>query len=126
MSSRLMRVLIRVPDVEAAAAFYEHVLDSKGRRISPGRHHIPLGDFELVCYDPAADGDLHDTAQGPSFWQLYVAVDDLDAALRRLRSRKGQVEQPISTKPWGERSFYAADPFGNRICLVDANSLPQV
>ena len=124
MNSRLIRVLIRVPDIETAAAFYDQVLGVSGRRISPGRHHVALGEVELACYDPAADGDLHDTAQSPSFWQLYVAVDDLEAVLERVRSTSGHIEQPISTKPWGERSFYAADPFGNRLCFVEATSQP--
>jgi predicted enzyme related to lactoylglutathione lyase len=124
MNGRLIRVLIRVPDIEAAAAFYEHVLGDRGRRITPGRHHITLGQAELVCYDPVADGDVHDTAQSPSFWQLYVAVDDLEAVLERVRSASGHIAQPISTKPWGERSFYAADPFGNRLGFVEATSRP--
>ena len=124
MNSRLIRVLIRVPDIEAAAAFYDRVLGVSGRRISPGRHHLTLGEVELACYDPAADGDLHDTAQSPSFWQLYVAVDDLEAVLERVRSASGRIEQPISTKPWGERSLYATDPFGNRLCFVEATSRP--
>jgi predicted enzyme related to lactoylglutathione lyase len=49
-----------------------------------------------------------------------LAVDDLEAVQDRVRDSGGSVAQPISTKPWGERSFYAADPFCNRICFVDA------
>jgi predicted enzyme related to lactoylglutathione lyase len=112
--------LIRVPDIERAAAFYADVLGSGGRRVSPGRHHFAAGAVEVACYDPVAEGDLHDTAQSPSLWQLYVAVDDLEAVPERVRDSGGSVAQPISSKPWGERSFYAADPFGNRICFVDA------
>ena len=29
----------------------------------------------------------------------------------------------IATRPWGERSFYVHDPFGNPLCFVDAGSL---
>jgi len=25
----------------------------------------------------------------------------------------------IAVRPWGERSFYAVDPFGKRLCFVD-------
>ena len=123
MSSRLIRVLIRVPDIGRAATFYAHALGSAGRRVSPGRHHFEAGSVEVACYDPVADGDLHDTAQSLSLWQLYVAVDDLEAVLERVRDSGGSVAQPISSQPWGERSFYAADPFGNRICFVDAATL---
>jgi uncharacterized glyoxalase superfamily protein PhnB len=54
---------------------------------------------------------------------LYIAADDVDAVLERVQSASGRVEQPISTKPWGERSFYACDPFGNRLCFIDSRSL---
>jgi hypothetical protein len=29
----------------------------------------------------------------------------------------------IATRPWGERSFYTQDPFGNPLCFVDSNTL---
>jgi predicted enzyme related to lactoylglutathione lyase len=117
--ARLTRVLIRVPDIERAVSFYGHALGTAGRRISPGRCHYALGEVELACYDPAADGDLHDTEQGKCYGQLYVAVDDLEAAVERVRDSGGHIHQAISIKPWGERSFYAADPFGNRIVFLD-------
>jgi uncharacterized glyoxalase superfamily protein PhnB len=119
----LVRVLIRVPDIETAAAFYDYVSGVSGTRVSPGRHHLELGGIELACYDPVAEGDLHDTAQTPSLWQLYITADDLEAVLERVQSASGRVEQPISTKPWGERSFYAFDRFGNRLCFIDSGSL---
>jgi hypothetical protein len=29
----------------------------------------------------------------------------------------------VALRPWGERSFYADDPFGNPLCLVDAGTV---
>jgi hypothetical protein len=29
----------------------------------------------------------------------------------------------IAQRPWGERSFYAADPFGNPLCFVARDSV---
>jgi hypothetical protein len=29
----------------------------------------------------------------------------------------------IAMRPWGERSFYMADPFGNPLCFVDERTL---
>jgi hypothetical protein len=29
----------------------------------------------------------------------------------------------IVRRPWGERSFYAVDPFGNKLCFVDRATL---
>jgi predicted enzyme related to lactoylglutathione lyase len=122
--ARLTKVLIRVPDIERAVKFYDHAMGTAGRRVSPGRCHYALGGVELACYDPAADGDLHDTEQGKSYWQLYLAVDDLESALERVGEAGGHIDQTISIKPWGERSFYATDPFGNRICILDEATVP--
>jgi predicted enzyme related to lactoylglutathione lyase len=80
----------------------------------------------LAFYDPTADGDLHDTEQSKSYWQLYVAVDGLEQAFERVRESGGQIYQAISIKPWGERSFYATDPFGNRIGLLDEATVPAI
>ena len=126
MPVRLFRVLVRVNDIEKAAAFYNVVLGVDGNRISPGRHHYRCGETELACYDPAADGDAHDTEVNPSTTQLYFAVEDLEASLSRVRSSDaGQVVQDIETKPWGERTFWAADPTGNRLCFVDAHTVAR-
>lgn len=29
----------------------------------------------------------------------------------------------IATRPWGERSFYVEDPFGNQLCFVDRGTV---
>lgn len=34
-----------------------------------------------------------------------------------------QVDESIETQPWGERCFYAKDPFGNPICFVDERTV---
>jgi catechol 2,3-dioxygenase-like lactoylglutathione lyase family enzyme len=50
---------------------------------------------------------------------LYFAVDDLEAVHRRARRlAAGPVDETIVTRPWGERSFYLRDPFGNPLCMV--------
>ena len=33
------------------------------------------------------------------------------------------IRKAIETQPWGERSFYCADPFGNKLCFVDDQTL---
>lgn len=121
---RLYRVILPVPDLARAAAFYGRVLDSPGRRVSPGRHYFDCGGTILACYEPAADGD------GPAGgWRfhplqyLYFAVPDLEAALARLEAAGGTVDEGIAAQPWGERSFYARDPFGSRLCFVDERTL---
>jgi uncharacterized glyoxalase superfamily protein PhnB len=73
---------------------------------------------DLACYDPRADGDAIDLP--PNQEHLYFAVDDLDAVFDRMQSAGcKELDKKIQIQPWGERSFYARDPFGNPICLVD-------
>jgi len=118
---RLFRVILPVADIERAADFYRKVFLDDGERVSPGRHYFDCGGTILACYDPVADGD-GDRGQ----WRLeffYFAVTDLDAALERVRSAGGRVTQEIKRMPWGERMFYARDPFDNRISFVDATTV---
>ena len=36
---------------------------------------------------------------------------------------QGDPAGAIEWGPWGERAFYAKDPFGNKICFVDEKTL---
>ena len=119
---RLFRVIVPVGDIEMAARFYSHVLGDPGRRISPGRHYFGCGGTILACFDPRADGDSWDARPNPD--HLYLAVSDLEDSLARVRAEPGGVvHRAIETQPWGERSFYCSDPFGNKLCFVDDQTL---
>jgi predicted enzyme related to lactoylglutathione lyase len=121
---RLYRIILPVPDIERATAFYRAVSGISGQRVSPGRHYFDCGGTLLACYDPVADGDggLDDWRFHP-FQYLYFAVPDLEAAMSRVQAAGGAVEEGIKTMPWGERMFYARDPFGSRISFVDERTL---
>jgi uncharacterized glyoxalase superfamily protein PhnB len=55
---------------------------------------------------------------------VYFAVDDLEAMFERAKAADcNSLEDAISTRVWGERSFYARDPLGNPICFVDASTV---
>ncbi len=119
---RLYRVILPVFDIERAAAFYAHLLDTPGERVSPGRHYFDCGGVILACFDPQADGDGFDARSNQE--HLYFAIDDLDATYERASQSGCQwVEEGIATRPWGERSFYVRDPFGNPLCFVDASTV---
>jgi predicted enzyme related to lactoylglutathione lyase len=116
---RLSRVLIRVNNIEAATAFYDHILGHAGQRVSSGRCHYPLGGATLAVYDPRAEGDLHDMEVIAGHAQIYVEVDDLEHTFLAVESAGAPVVGPIATHG-GERSFHAYDPSGNRLCFVSA------
>lgn len=126
-AARLYRVIMPVADLDPARHFYATLLAQDGMRVSPGRHYFRCGDVTLALYSPAADGD--DREPHPNFDHVYFAVDDLDAVYRRaeelggLSPAIGDGNLPmgaIAKRPWGERSFYLHDPFGNPLCFVDS------
>ena len=96
----------------------------EGERISPGRHYFNLGGTILAVYDPEADGDpAGEWTHHPNQY-IYIGVDDVDAAFRRAATLGATLESDsVDSMPWGERLFYARDPSGNPICLVDAKTL---
>jgi catechol 2,3-dioxygenase-like lactoylglutathione lyase family enzyme len=127
---QLYRVIIPAADIDASQAFYATLLDQPGMRISGGRHYFRCGAVVLAVYSPAGDGDR--TAPHANFGQVYFAVDRLEAYYARAQGLGcldpstgdgGLAMGEIATRPWGERSFYAHDPFGNPLCFVDAATL---
>lgn len=126
MAAKLFRVILPVSDIERAARFYAAVLGAPGRRVSSGRHYFDCDGVILACFDPRADGDGYAPRPNPEW--LYFAVAALEAtyeACRRAGARfsaediHGTPAGEIATRPWGERSFYLEDPFGNKVCFVD-------
>lgn len=126
MKPHLFRVILPVTNIDRAATFYETVLKMPGMRVSDGRHYFDCGGTILACFDPRSDGDPYDAR--PNLEWLYFAVDDLEATFEACRRAgasldpgdvHGDAAGQIVTRPWGERSFYVLDPFGNKLCFVD-------
>ena len=129
-SARIYRVILPVDDIDRAAEFYRALLEQDGARVSAGRHYFSCGDVVLALYSPKADGDRVEPR--PNFEHVYFAVPDLDAAYQRaartggLSKETGDGKLPMGSivrRPWGERSFYMHDPFGNPLCFVDDTTL---
>jgi predicted enzyme related to lactoylglutathione lyase len=128
MADRLFRVILQVSDLEQAAEFYARLLDDPGRRIPrASRHYIDCGAVILALVDVTAGGEQ----AKPLPDNIYFAVSDLDATYARASeldclSRAevhGAGAGEIVVRPWGERSFYATDPWGNGLCFVDKDTL---
>lgn len=127
----LFRVIVPVADIERAALFYSRVLGKSGQRVSPGRHYFQCEGTILACYDPRADGDGYDAKPLPE--PLYLAVDDLEATYANATVAGASFSPDvvpdvgplgkIAQRPWGERSFYLTDPFGNPLCFVARDSV---
>jgi len=130
MSVKLFRVIVLVADIEKAAKFYETVLGQPGMRVSDGRHYFDCDGTILACFSPREDGDPWDPRPNPD--HLYFAVDDIEHTYEACRKAGGQFLNTdihgdpggkIAVRPWGERSFYVNDPFGNPLCFVDRRTV---
>jgi catechol-2,3-dioxygenase len=123
----LFRVALEVAGSEKAAAFYSRLLGSKGRRVGGGRHYFDCGDVILALVDVSSER----RKPRPVAQNLYFAVSNLAAIHSRARALRclsreqvhGEPGGAMRTRPWGERSFYVEDPFGNRLCFVDKRTL---
>jgi catechol 2,3-dioxygenase-like lactoylglutathione lyase family enzyme len=124
---KLFRVMLEVADLERAAAFYANLLGVKGRMQRGSRAYFDCGPVILAIVDMTAGG----IEPKPNSGDIYFAVSDLE----EIHTRAGQLEclsqedvhgvsaGEIVTRPWGERSFYVKDAWGNGLCFVDETTL---
>ncbi|MBV8245792.1 MAG: VOC family protein [Candidatus Eremiobacteraeota bacterium] len=123
----LFRVTLEVDDIDRAARFYSDLLDMAGTRHPGARHYFNCGGVILAVLDVSAGG-LTPTP-GPK--SLYFAADEIEPIRERASKLNalapyrvhGEPAGDISERPWGERSFYVVDPWGNDLCFVEQGTL---
>jgi catechol 2,3-dioxygenase-like lactoylglutathione lyase family enzyme len=124
----LYRIILQVDDLDKAEEFYGTLLGDRGRRIPrASRHYIDCGPVILALVNVSAEGNQPQ----PLPDNIYFSVNDLEVvhgratALNCLSTEDvhGDSAGDIVKRPWGERSFYAFDPWGNPICFVDEKTL---
>ena len=118
---KLYRVILPVTDIEKATEYYSFIFNVSGKRVSPGRHYFDCEGTVLACFDPKADGDIFSLRRNPDY--IYFSVSELETVYERVKMTGCPIDERIETQPWGERCFYAKDPFGNRICFVDESTV---
>jgi len=128
MAPTLYRIILQVDNLDRAEKFYGTLLGDRGRRIPRGsRHYIDCGPVILALVDVSAEGS--EPKPLPDY--IYFSVNDLEAFHQRAQQLgclstedvHGASAGEIVKRPWGERSFYAYDPWGNGLCFVDENTL---
>lgn len=114
---RLFRLIQPVEDIETAAAFYRQVLGAPGERIAANRHYFECGGVVLACVEAPMEHREPRALRDPRI--VYLTVEDVDATFQLVRlASPRRIDDAIATQFWGERSFYAEDPFGNPLCFV--------
>ena len=93
----------------------------EGNRVSAGRHYFQCGGTILACFDPKSDGDDFELPPNPD--HIYFSVSNLNVVFKRAQALEAMILDEIDTRPWGEPSFYLKDPFGNKICFVQEETV---
>jgi predicted enzyme related to lactoylglutathione lyase len=120
----LFRINVEVGDVDEAARFYGELFGATGRLQAGRRVYFDCGGVTLQVVAPG--GTPHTAAKA-----LYFTVSDLDAVHARATKLgclskelvHGVVGGGITVRPWGERSFYAEDPWQNPLCFVEEGTI---
>jgi catechol 2,3-dioxygenase-like lactoylglutathione lyase family enzyme len=104
---------IATPDVAAARRFYQEVL---------GLDMLMDLDW-IVTYGSRAKASVQvsimsEGGSGTPVPDLSIEVDDLEAALARVKAAGIAIEYGPADEPWGVRRFYVRDPFGKLVNIV--------
>jgi predicted enzyme related to lactoylglutathione lyase len=124
---KIFRITVEVPDLDKASAFYAKLLGIDGKRHPGARHYFDCGGVILAVLD-VTQGGMTPTI-GPK--SIYFAVDDVDAVHARAKALgalapykvHGAPAGEVTKRPWGERSFYVVDPWGNDMCFCQEGTL---
>jgi lactoylglutathione lyase len=112
-------------DVERVAAFYATLGFAEHFRL-PGPEGAPgfiamrrEGGAELGVTTEESPRMLAGVEPGPGpRHELFVYVEDVDAAVAGAGAAGGRVLQDAADMPWGERVAFVADPEGNVVSLA--------
>ncbi|MCQ6563282.1 VOC family protein [Paenibacillus mendelii] len=104
---------VNTRDIAAAKSFYQDVLGldllmDHGWIATYGSHE----DMNIQISFASQGGSDTRTPD------LSIEVDDVDAALERMKSAGFPIEYGPADEPWGVRRFYVRDPFGKLINIL--------
>ncbi len=112
---------MEVADLDAAAMLYGELLGIDGDRHPGARHYFDCDGVILALIDVSQGG----LVPNPGPKSLYFAVDDIETVHTRASRLgvlapyqvRGEPAGELVERPWGERSFYVVDPWGNDLCF---------
>ena len=120
-NNEMVNVRYMVDDVDEAIAFYSKLLGFELlTSASPAFADVKRGNLRLLLAGPesSAGRPMPDGRKpGPGGWnRIHFIVDDIDAAVRRLRDAGATFRNDILTGPGGKQ-ILLEDPSGNVVEL---------
>lgn len=103
----------RTPDPNKAAAFYGDVL-GLDLLMDHGWFQTYGSDAKMALQVSFGS----EGGSGTSVPDLSIEVDDLEAALAKVKEASIPVEYGPARESWGVRRFYVRDPFGKLINIL--------
>jgi catechol 2,3-dioxygenase-like lactoylglutathione lyase family enzyme len=105
---------IATDNVAAAAAFYRDLLGLE----------LLMDHGWIATYGSAQTmrvqvGVASEGGSGTPVPDLSIEVDDVDAALARMRAAGIGIVYGPADEPWGVRRFYVRDPFGRLLNILE-------
>jgi predicted enzyme related to lactoylglutathione lyase len=123
---QFFRLNVEAGDLKSAISFYTKLLGIEGRKQAGSRCYFECGPVTLQVLDVSSQRQPHPAAKA-----LYFTVNDLESVHKRAKSlhclSEAEVHDAegggIAVRPWGERSFYAQDPWENPLCFVEEGTV---
>jgi len=123
---QFFRLNIEVGDLKSAISFYTELLGIEGRRQAGSRCYFECGPVTLQVLDVSSQRQPHPAAKA-----LYFTVNNLEAVYERAKALHSLSDSDVHdaagggivVRPWGERSFYAQDSWGNPLCFIEEGTV---
>lgn len=123
---RRSHLILYVADQQCSTALYSRVLEAQPRLFVPGMTEFDLPGGAVLGLMPEAGiarllGDaLPDPAAGAGIprAELYLVVDDAEAALARAVKAGARELSPVMPRDWGHDAGYALDPDGHVLAFA--------
>src|SRR5262249_268292 len=123
---QFFRLNVEINNLDAAEKFYGNLLDVQGHRQAGARVYFECGPVTLQVLDVSSARRPHPAAKA-----LYFTLRRLEPAFERAKAlgclSRETVDDAagggIVVRPWGERSFYAEDPWKNPLCFVEEDTV---
>ncbi len=111
--------VLYVRDPERSRAFYESALGLKPTLVADGYCELECGSAVLGLINEGAAKILAGAPAGHGLRaELYLRLDDVDEAVRRLVKAGARCTSPISDRDWGDRAAYFEDPDGHLVAVA--------